>query len=457
MVLAAAFLGVSRLVAGAGPAEEAPGPVRPNVLVILADDLADWHLGCYGNQEIKTPHLDRLAREGIRMANSFVATPICSPSRATFFTGRVPRQHGIHDFLTGGGAPARNPEQGQREPPASFRDEVMVSDLLAAGGYECGYVGKWHMGGDGTPQHGYSYWRGALRGSRYVDPEFAVDGRTVMEPGYATEVFTRLAVEFIRRPHARPWFLVASYHNPHVPYDDHPRKYYDLYRETRFESFGIEPRAPNALREGNYLDDPIANLRKAAAATTALDDQIPVLLAALDETGARSRTLVLFTGDNGFLYGRHGAWSKGWATNPINLYEEVVRVPLIFSFPGTLPGGRVLGEFVSFYDVLPTLLEACGLPERFDRERLCGRSYWQILRGERREWENAVFFNFRYASGIRTERFKLVLRGGEGPDELFDLAADPREKTNRIGDPALAETREALRKKLEAWLDKYRA
>ncbi|HPT24919.1 MAG TPA: sulfatase-like hydrolase/transferase, partial [Bryobacteraceae bacterium] len=114
---------------------------RPNVVLVLADDLAAWMLGCYGNQEIKTPNIDALARSGTRFINSFVATPICSASRATLFTGRLPRQHGIHDFLTP--TPIADPPQGQKEPPASFANEVMISDLLARAGYRCGYAGKW--------------------------------------------------------------------------------------------------------------------------------------------------------------------------------------------------------------------------------------------------------------------------------------------------------------------------
>src|SRR5215218_7449041 len=110
---------------------------RPNVLVILADDLAAWMLGCYGNKEIRTPNIDTIARGGLRFTNAFCATPICSPSRATFFTGRLPSQHGIQDFLDA--APLENPPQGQKEVPASFASEIMISDLLAKAGYACGY------------------------------------------------------------------------------------------------------------------------------------------------------------------------------------------------------------------------------------------------------------------------------------------------------------------------------
>ncbi|HZO54238.1 MAG TPA: sulfatase-like hydrolase/transferase, partial [Bryobacteraceae bacterium] len=134
---------------------------RPNILLILADDLADWMLGCYGNKEIRTPNIDLLARSGMRFQNSFVCTPICSPSRATWFTGRTPRQHGIHDFLTAN--PIEKPPQGQKDVPASFANEVFLSDLLKQGGYRTGYIGKWLMGNDQQPGHGFD-WTATVEG-----------------------------------------------------------------------------------------------------------------------------------------------------------------------------------------------------------------------------------------------------------------------------------------------------
>ena len=363
-------------------------PTRPNVLVIMADDLADWHLGCYGNKVIKTPNIDRLAATGVRMANSFVCTPICSPSRATFFSGLVPRQHGIHDFLTPN--PAQNPEQGWNRTPESWRDQPHISDHLSKAGYACGYVGKWHMERENTPQHGYSYWRawtGSRRGA-FNDPNFNADGKPLQESGYSTEVFTRLATDYVRQNREDPFFLVVSYQNPHVPYEGHPQRYYDKYEDADFSSFGIEPAKPNVRREGNYLQNPVEALRKAAAATTALDDQIPVLLKALDESGQRNNTLVIFTGDNGFLYGRHGGWSKGWALDPIVMYEEVIRVPMILNWPGKLPAGKVRRESVSNYDFLPTILEATGTDVKLDADRYCGSSYWTIAQGIKQKCEN---------------------------------------------------------------------
>ena len=278
-----------------------------------------------------------------------------------FFTGRVPRQHGIQDFLTE--RPIENPPQGQKEPPASFRSEVMISDLLSKAGYSCGYVGKWHMGEDAQPGHGYKYTYTMIGGSRsYTDPEMYLNGEKVQEKGYLAELMTQRACEFLDKQAAgTPFFLTVGYLNPHTPYSGHPQKYYDMYAKTPFNTVGWEPAAPNALREKEMLTDTVGNLRRCAAATTALDDQIPVLIRKLQERKLWDNTLIVITGDNGYLLGRHGLWSKGLASDPINMYDEVVRVPLILSWPGKIPTGEMAPEMVSFYDVLPTLCDATGI------------------------------------------------------------------------------------------------
>lgn len=435
-------------------AQRSAAAARPNVLLILADDLADWMLGCYGNREIRTPNIDSLARQGMRFQNSFVCTPICSPSRATLMTGRTPKQHGIHDFLSPN--PIADPPQGQKDVPASFAKEVMLSDVLAGAGYRCGYVGKWHMGSDDAPGHGFS-WTATAPGRTYSNPEYSVNGKKTPREGFLTELNTQYGLEFLdgQKGSQQPFFLTLSYLNPHTPYSGHPQKYYDMYANTKFDSIGWEPKAANALRERNLMDDPVGNLRKCAASVTALDDQIPVLLKALDERGLRDNTLVIFTGDNGFLLGRHGLWSKGLASNPINMYEEAVRVPMLWHWRGKIPPEATRAEMVSFYDFLPTVCEATGVAPPSGRN-LCGRSYWSLAQNRmpdrKNPWPRTVFGSFRNTEMARNERFKLVLRNeGAGPNELFDLTTDPREKENRYDDAGFLTVREELTKALGAW------
>ena len=169
----------------------------------------------------------------------------------------------------------------------------------------------------------------------------------------------------------------------------------------------------------------------------------------------RDNTLIIFTGDNGYLLGRHGLWSKGLASDPINMYDEVMRVPMIWNWPGKIPTEYVAPDMVSFYDVMPTICGITGAPEPEGR-KLCGRSYAPLIRRERlpkkEPWKQVAYGHFRNTEMIRDTRFKLVLRdGGAGPGELFDIAADPREMTNQYANPQFITVRDRLSKDLAAW------
>jgi arylsulfatase A-like enzyme len=203
------------------------------------------------------------------------------------------------------------------------------------------------------------------------------------------------------------------------------------------------------------LKDTLGNIRRAAAATTALDDQIPVLIRKLQERRLYDNTLVVFVGDNGYLLGRHGLWSKGLASDPVNMYEEVIRVPFILSWPGKIPTDAMAPEPVSFYDVMPSLCAAAGVQPPAGRN-LTGRNFMPIAKrdppppGER--WRNLVFGHFRNTEMARDSRYKLVLRNeGAGPNEFYDLTADPREKANLYDTPEFITVRDRLAKEIAAW------
>lgn len=411
--------------------------------------------GLYGNTEIKTPNIDRMARAGAYFLNSFCTTPICSPSRATLFTGRLPAQHGIEDFLTAN--PQTDPPQGQKEPPKTFASEPMLFDLLSQAGYKCGYAGKWHMGGDAQPGHGMSYSYTTEGGRTYTDPTMVLNGQKVEEKGFLTELLTRRACEFLdQQSKASPFFLTIGYLNPHMPYSGHPQRYYDMYANAGFESFGIQPAADNALREKEMLADTVGNIRKCAASVTALDDQLPVLQRKLLEKGLFDNTIAIFTSDNGFLLGRHGYWSKGHASNPINMYDEVMGVPMIWSWPGRIPVDSARPEMVSFYDFFPSVCDAAGIEVAKGRN-LVGRSYLPVVTNrpvdkKAPEWPSVVFGNFRYAWMARSNRFKLVIReDGKGPNELYDMRRDPREFKNLYDDQRFISVRQDLTHALEQW------
>lgn len=430
------------LAAASTPLFAQRGSRPPNIVLIVADDLAAWMLGCYGNREIRTPNIDLLARAGTRFQTHVVCTPAGSASRATLFTGRVPRQHGIQDFLTA--EPIEKPPQGQAAPPASFEKEGMVSDLLAGAGYNCGYAGKWDLGNDAKPQHGFKYWRAVLPSE---------------QKGYAADAITASALEFLdAQQTGQPFFLTVSHVNPQPPYEGLPAKYYDMYAAVQFETIGWEPAAANALRGKEMLRDVVGNLRKAAAAITALDDQIPPLLAKLEQRGLRDNTVIILTSDNGSLLGRHGLWSDGHASEPANMYEEVVATPMIWNWRGRSPVEAVRPELISSYDFLPTICEIAGAsaPQR----GLPGRSYLPAVLNQpfpkKQPWRNLAFGEFRNTFMARNSRYKLVLRNqGAGPNELYDLRVDPREKVNQYSNPSFVSVRDQLTAEIAGWEKKF--
>lgn len=430
-----------------GPPPRGAG-LKPNLVIVVADGLGAWMTGCYGNQEIKTPNIDLLARSGVRFVNSFVTTPASSASRATLFTGRTPSQHGILDFLTL--APIADPPSGQSAPPASFAREIMLSDLLAKAGYRCGYAGLWHMGGDPKPGHSFDF-------TCTLDPASSsvlyVNGSPAAESGFLPDTLTQRACDFIGQQKKGQPFLLAF--SPYIPLDVLPSKYLDLYKDFRFDSFGIQPAAPNAFRGKEMMQDTRASLRKAAASVSALDHQIGVLRGKLIQSGLLDSTAIVFTSAAGHLLGRHGLWGDGSASDPVNMYEEVVNVPLIWSWAGKTPIESVRPEMISATDFLPTVCQTAGIeiPEAL---RLSGNSYLSFLtnsplpKGEL--WQDLVFGHLRNTMLARDNRFKLVTRNdGEGPNELYDLRSDPRETTNQFENQQFITVRQRLGARLAQW------
>ena len=412
-------------------------PERPSIVLMLADGLGAWMVGCYGNKEIHTPNIDRLAQTGMRFVNSEICTPAASAARATLFSGRVPRQTGVIDFLTA--KPIANPPQGQAEMPASFDREILISDVLAGEGYQCGYAGEWRLGGDARPQHGFHFWGIVPAGAEPV---------------------TRKAGEFLdQQTKDKPFFLTIGYHNPHPPFDDVAEKYLEMYAGVKFETFGYEPVAPAASRDKDMFQDLLGNLRKTAASTSLLDDQVGAVVEKLRRRGLLENTLIVFTSDTGLLLGQHGLWGRGLASEPINMYDEAIETPMIWSWLGRVPPTNSRPELISSYDLLPTICELTSAPLPQGRN-LCGRSYLPLALNQKlpkkEPWRTHAFGHYRNTELARDTRYKLVLRNqGQGPNELFDLAVDPHEKTNHYANPQYLTVRDRLTALLAEWRKKY--
>lgn len=429
----------------------AEGRKKRNIVFILTDDQGVWAAGCYGNPEIRTPNIDRIAEEGMRFENFFVATPVCSPSRATILTGRIPSQHGVHDWIRGGNVG-----------PDAIRyleGELTYTDIMARHGWTCALSGKWHLGDSQIPQHGFTHWYAhQTGGGDYNKAPVVRNGQCVIEEGYITDKITDEALALIDRyaEESTPFYLSVHYTAPHSPWTGHPQEIVDSYDDCPFESCPQEERHPWA---GSLTDSCLGNremLKGYFAAVTAMDIGVGRILDKLEERGLRENTLLVFMSDNGFSCGHHGFWGKGNGTNPRNMYENSIKVPFVVSHPGVIPAGAVQKAMVSAYDIMPTLLEYLALPVPYERD-LPGKSFLPLLKGEAmREREDVVIFDeYGPVRMIRTKQWKYVYRHSHGPHELYDLLNDPDERQNLANDCSCVERVKELKARMDRWFEHY--
>lgn len=425
----------------------------PNIVVVLVDDLRWDEIGAAGHPYLRTPHIDQLVREGARFRNAFVTTPLCSPSRASFLTGKYARTHGIIDNVD--------------RSVASHRLATFPR-LLQGAGYETAFIGKWHMGNDDSPRPGFDHWVSFKGQGRYLDPELSEGGRTTTVQGYITDILNARAIDFIRRPRQKPFLLYLAHKAVHpnvrqrddgslepidgemfVPADRHRGLYQDV-TVPRSASFGKPPVGKPALlrRIGDLpplgmatVTDDLTILGRQRA-LAAVDDGVGSILQALQASGQFENTIIVFAGDNGYFYGEHGLGEERRLA-----YEESARIPLVVWFPKQIRPKSAPDGLALNIDVAPTLLDLAGVPIAGDIE---GRSLMPLLRGAPRDWRTSfvieyysdqVFprvLNMGYQA-VRTERWKYIhYTALDEMDELYDLVADPNEMNNAIGDPARA-------------------
>jgi len=420
-------------------------PAKPiNVVFFMTDDHGAWAMNPYGCAEMHTPNLERLASGGTRFTRAFSCTPVCSPSRMTYLTGLIPSQHGVQDWLL--------PEDSFGPTTHRFLEgHTTYSELLARHGYTLGLCGKWHMGDDDKAQAGFTYWASVPGGGgTYRDPEFAKNGQTVKYNGFKTDAVGDFALEFLNQNYQHPFFLQVPFYAPHTPYDYQPETYRKWYANSDFSCFPNIPMHP--WQNAGLADMHGKRESKLAysALITGMDHNMGRILDKLEELGLRGNTLVVFTADQGWNAGHHGIWGKGNGTLPFNMYEESLRVPLIWNHPGHIRAEQTSHAMVSNYDFFPTILDYLGVQAPKDAA-LPGRSYTAFLRGQTPPWRNRLYFEYEYVRGIRTENMKYIERTKEWPSELFDLEADPGETKNVIDDPRQQEQLTALRAHLHAF------
>ena len=443
-------------------------PERPNVVFILTDDQGAWALGCAGNDEIRTPNLDRLAQSGVRFENYFCTCPVCSPARATIMTGCIPSQHGVHDFIRI--RQGQNPLLGKGDGRAIeyLRGQTGYTDVLAEHGYTCGISGKWHLGDECHPQKSFSYWRVSALGNcgykrtpvvREDDPEPQWDTR------YFTDVITDGAIEFIEQ-HASdesPFYLSCHYTAPHSPWQrgHHPEDTFDrYYNDCPFESVPNVPLNPTQMQRP-WLEPDAANRRELLSgyftAVEEMDKGVGRILDSIESRGLRENTLVFFTSDNGMNMGHHGIFGKGNGTFPLNMFDTSVKVPAIVSCPGSVPGGLVRDELLSHYDLFPTILDCVGANAPEAAHPRPGRSFAPLLRGQDLSGPERIVVHNEYGlvRMIRSRRWKYVHRHPFGPHELHDLAADPCEEHNLVGCPEHADRTISMKRELDEWFARH--
>lgn len=432
--------------------------LRPNILIIMSDDQGPWAMNCAGTPELITPTLDRLASEGIRLANCFCVSPVCSPARASFLTGTIPSRHGIHDWLRSGNIDVEDGVtwSGRDRPIEYLAGLTGFTDILAANGYICGFSGKWHLGASGTPQKGHTYWcTHSLGGADYTD-YYAFDNTPEMEhqTQYVTDFFTDRAIRFLDRHGSgdAPFCLSVHYTAPHSPWKqrEQPPEVWHRYDNCDFASMPVQPPHPWGGWDPKP-EDRRKTIQGYFTTITAMDAAIARILDRLDTLGIADNTLVFFSGDNGFNMGHHGIVGKGNGTFPLNMYEESVKIPFMARWPGHIPAGAVNEDLVSHYDFMPTLLECVGL-KNHTPSGLPGQSFAGILEGRNGGSDSVVVFDeYGPVRMIREREWKYIHRYPQGPHELYCLAEDPGEKYNRIDEPDYREHAQRLREEMDEW------
>ena len=417
---------------------------RPNVVMFMTDDHGAWATGAYGCAQMRTPNIDALASGGARFTRAFACTPVCSPSRMTYLTGRLPSTHGVQDWLRpidSFGAKTRRWLDGH----------ATYSEILARNGYTMGLSGKWHMGDDERAQAGFSYWATVPGGGGpYRDAVFVKNGERVPTQGFKTDRVGDHALEFLdsRRGKDDPFYLLVPFYAPHTPYDYQPEDYRRPYEGSDFSCFPRTPEHPWQNRGLQLHHGNTASMHAYSALIAGLDANVGRIVRRLDEMGIRDNTLIVFTADQGWNAGQHGVWGKGNGTWPFNMYEESLRVPMIWNHPGRIRGGQSPDGMVSSYDYFPTIFDYLGIAPPRDSKRP-GRSYAGLLGGQSPRWENRLYFEYSFVRAVRTANLKYIERTREWPSELFDLEADPGETKNLLDDPSYRKRRDALQADLK--------
>jgi arylsulfatase A-like enzyme len=446
--------------------------LHPNILYIVVDNQPASILGAYGNPDVRTPHIDRLAGAGVRFTRAFAVHGMCSPTRATLFTGLMPSQHGVHDWLD---------DEETEEWPAEWnavREFRTLPYTLKNRGYETALVGKWHLGQPRPPDEWFDYWVTFSLGHTidFWNNEINDNGKQyILEDRHSVDFFADKAVEYLRRHDPKkPFFLMVTYNGPYLNppsnYGAARNRHYAYYEGKEFSSFPrnrineeilkqlSEPRPGwlewfRSLARMHNDGETMANV---ASQNSVVDDGVGRLLDVLKERGLEESTLVIYTSDQGNFYGQHGLWGHTDGTFPASLYDAPMNVPLIARYPGVIGEAEVSDLLVGQYDLMPTILDMAGFGD-VEIDDSPGRSFADHLRGRAlASWRDAIYMDQEATRAIRTSAYSYWKRlKGTGKHVLYDMRRDPGQDRNLYGNPDYADVVAELDGRLTGFFATY--
>jgi len=466
-------------------ARQASAPARrPNILFVMTDDHAPHAVSAYASKINQTPHLDRLATQGIRFDRCFATNSICTPSRATIQTGKYSHKNGVPVFNRFDGSQQTAPK------------------LLQAAGYYTAMIGKWHLGSDPT---GFDYWNILPGQGRYNDPVLYDKTGSEVYPGYATDVITDLTIEVLKnRPKDKPFFIMSHHKAPHrewTPDEKHRRMFAgrnipepttlwddyagrtDALREQKQSVFNdmtrrdlklTPPPGLSQQEKDKWLAEKPMEVQIEAdgqkktltgtelkkwkyqrymqdylACVQSVDDNVGRLLDWIDANGLKENTVVIYTSDQGFFLGDHGLYDKRF------MYEPSLRMPFMARWPAATKAGSVTTAIATNCDFAPTFLDLAGVKVPPDMQ---GRSLVPLLRGQRpSDWRTSMYYRYyhdpghhhtRAHYGVRTDSHKLIYFWTKDQWECYDLVKDPEEMHNIYNDPSARPIVEKLKQEL---------
>lgn len=466
-LLTLALFGASRVQAEVVPVPKDVVPTKldgakpRNVIFILSDDHRYDAMSFMGHPFAKTPNMDAMAKNGVHLKNAFVTTSLCSPSRASILTGLYTFRHRVID--------------NQRLVPEGTQ---FFPQYLQEAGYNTGFIGKWHMGAaSDDPRPGFDYWFSFKGQGHYYPPgkNYTINenGKRVPQDGYITTLLTEKAVQFLEEQDGsdQPFFLYLSHKAVHGPFTPEP-KYDGTLADYPFKvpasgdllSDNLINRPRWLLDQRNSwhgMDFPLhtgnsieAFYKSYCEALRSVDDSIGTVMDQLKKMGIYDDTLVIYMGDNGYMFGEHGLIDKRVA------YETSARVPMLMQCPSLIKGDSVVEEVVANIDIAPTVMQAMGLekPPHMD-----GASFLPLAEGKAIPWRDYFLYVYYWEQNYPQTPTHFCLRGDQfkyttyyglwDTDELFDIQADPMEQNNLIYKPEFEATRKSMQDRLYSMMD----